>query len=104
MLTIAHTVQLMLSDMETDAARIARAEWQRAIDDDLHAIRDYVGHTTSYRLIVWEPGLRGYCDLVTPTSCTCSRFKLWDRCQHTAFAQKLAAADMLRSGSTRISS
>lgn len=91
---LARHVQLEI-DMAIDDERRDRLNWQRAIDDDLHAIQDYVGHETSYRLIVWEPGLRGYCDLVTPTSCTCSRFKLWDRCQHTAFAQKLAAADML---------
>lgn len=91
--------QLQLIDAETDQARIERAEWQRAIEDDLRALQDYVH---DHQLIVWHPG-EGNANagkaqevhLTTGDSCTCQRFKLWERCQHVAFVRKLEAADML---------
>lgn len=83
----------MQSDTETDQARIERNEWQRAIEDDLRIIRDYIDPTG---FICWHPGERKQgrvhaqqVHLTTADSCTCPRFKLGERCQHAVFVRRL---------------
>lgn len=36
------------------------------------------------RCIVWTPGIRGHCELVSIEGCTCQRFRIWHRCPHHA--------------------
>lgn len=36
------------------------------------------------RCIVWTPGERGFCQLVSIDGCTCQRFRTWHRCPHHA--------------------
>ncbi len=36
------------------------------------------------RCIVWTPGLRGSCELVSIEGCSCQRFRTWHRCPHHA--------------------
>lgn len=85
-------------DLETDRIRLDRNDWKRALEENLHALQDYVH---PHQLIIWRPGPehrsqkgRHTLDvqLTTSTSCTCSRFKLRDRCEHIAFARHLEAA------------
>lgn len=93
-----HTLQMEL-DFEIDAERLDRQEWQRAIDRNLHALTDYVD---PHQLIIWQPGNRqrgiptGFdVQLTTLTICTCSRFKLRDRCEHVVFVERLEAAGIV---------
>ncbi len=46
----------------------------KAAPDDIH----------TDRCIVWTPGLRGSCELVSIEVCTCQRFRTWHRCPHHA--------------------
>lgn len=76
-------------DFEIDQARIQAANWQRALDHDLRALQDYVHH---HQTIVWRP--REYnksqeVHLATSETCTCTRYKLRDHCEHIAFVQRL---------------
>lgn len=91
--TIHANFAQMELDLEVDAARQQRQEWQRAIDNNLHAIADYV-HAGS--LIVWQPGEPGRngarafdVQVTSQSACTCQRHRLIGRCPHTAFAQRL---------------
>lgn len=101
MIATATPYQLTFTDLEIDRARWERADWQRALDDDLRAVQDYVHQDTHY--IVWKPGegKRGGntrtqdVQLASATSCTCQRFKLRERCQHVAFVRRMEAADQL---------
>ena len=92
------TAQLEL-DLETDTARLGRIEWRRALEADLHAIRDYVSPRT--QLIIWQPGIikrKGHAhtergalqvEIATSDTCSCSRFRLKDRCEHLALVRAL---------------
>lgn len=90
-----HATQLEL-DYATDSERIERNLWQRAIDHNLHAIRDYIDPS---QLIIWQPGKRGRrgataldVQLVSTTACSCQRHRLHGSCSHTAFARRLVEA------------
>ena len=90
-------------DTETDAARLGRIEWHRALAADLHALRDYV-HPC--QLIIWQPGIikrRGHTEtepgalqveLTTGDTCTCHRYRLRARCEHVTFARALDHAGL----------
>ena len=100
MITISNSRALQMAlDFETDSERLARNEWQRAVDCNLHALQDYV---MPHQALVWQPGVRkpgpndaGYrafnVQITTPDTCTCQRFKLRDRCEHVTFIQRLQA-------------
>ncbi len=47
----------------------------------MQAEPDYVHED---RCIVWTPGERGFCQLVSIGGCTCPRFRVWQRCPHHA--------------------
>lgn len=91
-LTTEHATQIDL-DVATDAARHARNDWQRAIEHDLRALKDYVH---DHQLIIWRPGdgragggTAFDVQLATASQCTCSHFKLRDRCEHIAFVRTM---------------
>lgn len=103
-ITNTETYQLRLrEDAAIDDARTSRLEWQRAVDMNLHAVQDDIDPN---QLIIWRPvihlGGSGYTSasdrqafdvqLTTTTSCTCSRFRLRDRCEHLAFVRKLESS------------
>lgn len=108
MLVISDTRAVQLEmDLDTDRHRLARLEWQRALECDLHAVSDYVRPDA---LLMWQPGSmkrgpikkgtpEGFhafsVQLTTLTSCTCQRFRLKDRCEHVAFAVELNARGIL---------
>jgi hypothetical protein len=60
---------------------------RRARELGLRAVQDYVHPSL---LIVWEPGLKGYCELASPVSCSCRAYRAWGRCPHQAFAHSIA--------------
>jgi hypothetical protein len=54
---------------------------RQAEEMELQLTEDYVDPT---QFIVWEPGIHGFCELVSADQCTCRRFKIWGRCAHHA--------------------
>ena len=91
--TINTRAAQMELDFEVDAARQQRQEWHRAIDANLHALRDYVSPS---QIIIWQPGEAGRngsrafdVQVTSQSACTCQQWKLWDRCPHVAFARRL---------------
>lgn len=103
MLTLSPKLTMQLEmDFETDKSRLARHDWQVAVERNLHALRDYVNPNQA---IVWQPGLRkrgpdtgGYgtfnVQLTTVNDCTCSTFKLKGRCEHVAFVKRLESGSI----------
>ena len=99
MLTLApERAEQLALDIAIDTERHERQDWQRALDRNLHALEDYV--MPHQQALVWQPGTRqqgrgdkGFrafdVQIVTSSSCTCSRFKLRDRCEHVAFITRL---------------
>lgn len=93
-------IRQMELDFEIDQERLDRLDWRRAIENNLHALQDYVRDD---QLMIWQPGVlkrgRGAdgfkafdVQIATRTRCTCSRFKLRDRCEHIAFVKHLEAS------------
>lgn len=101
------------SEAEIEALLRQRAEWSRQALDDLMARIEAEDQETTARLarcaiangveleeetpsqfVARQPDRPGECELVTATSCTCYRFRIWGRCEHHALVVQTLSGRM----------